>query len=68
MKNIRRLTVVPIIVVGVMSLTGCNFFARSFGGTVEEDLPAGKKLVNASWKEGSDLWYLTRDMKDGEEA
>ena len=36
--------------------------AKSWGGTTQVDLPAGKKLVVATWKE-SNLWLLTRDMR-----
>jgi len=47
--------------------TGCtaNERARNFGGTQTIDLPAGKKLVNATWKE-TNLWYLLRPMQNGE--
>jgi hypothetical protein len=41
--------------------SGCQYFARKWGGTVTEKLPAGVKLVNATWK-GSNLWLLTRPM------
>ncbi|RJQ27765.1 hypothetical protein C4565_04740 [Candidatus Parcubacteria bacterium] len=34
---------------------------RNFGGTGTYELPAGKKLVNATWKDDN-LWILTRDM------
>jgi hypothetical protein len=30
-------------------------------------LPNNQKLVNVTWKEG-ELWYLTRQMKQGEVA
>ena len=42
--------------------------ARGFGGTTTIELPAGKKLVVATWKEGNDLWFLLRDAKKGESA
>ncbi|MNN85818.1 hypothetical protein D3C81_2031510 [compost metagenome] len=48
-------------------LTGCaNGCARKWGGTENVNLPEGKKLINVSWKD-SDLWILTRDMKENEE-
>jgi hypothetical protein len=48
-------------------LAGCtaNERARQFGGTVTVDLPPGRKLVNATWKE-QDLWYLHRPARTGE--
>ncbi len=42
-----------------------NERAKHFGGTINETLPAGKKLVNVTWKDGS-VWYLTRDAREGE--
>lgn len=50
---------------GVLSCTE-NERARSFGGTTQIALPAGQKLVNATWKE-SNIWYLTRPMREGEQ-
>lgn len=41
--------------------------AKSWGGTLQVDLPAGKKLVAATWKD-SNLWLLTRDMRALEPA
>jgi hypothetical protein len=31
-------------------------------------LPQGVKLINVTWKEGGNLWYLTRPMKSNEVA
>lgn len=42
-----------------------NTRVKHFGGTQTITLPKGKKLVTATWKE-SNLWYLTRDAKVGE--
>lgn len=42
-----------------------NFRARNWGGTQEVVLSPGRKLVNATWK-GSDVWYLTREAREGE--
>lgn len=46
---------------------GCteNQRARRFGGTANETLPAGQKLLVATWKQDN-LWMLTRKMKAGE--
>ena len=35
------------------------------GGKATVRLPKGQKLVEATWKE-VDLWYLTRDRREGE--
>jgi len=44
-----------------------NQKAKSWGGKATIDLPAGKKLINATWKDDN-LWYLTREMRAGETA
>lgn len=51
----------------IIVLFGCteNQRARSFGGTVQINLPAGQKLETATWKE-TNLWYLTRQMRPDE--
>lgn len=41
--------------------------AKTYGGTAEITLPAGEKLITATWKE-DDLWYLTRPMLMGDSA
>lgn len=50
-------------------LSGCteNNKAKEWGGTAEIKLPAGEKLVTATWKD-DDLWYLTRPMLPGDSA
>lgn len=49
------------------AFVGCtqNERARRFGGTATIDLPAGRKLVNVTFKD-ADLWILTRQAKPGE--
>jgi len=39
--------------------------AKSWGGTATIDLPPGQKLVTVTWK-GDEIWFLTRDMYEGE--
>ena len=39
--------------------------AKTFGGSASLSLPAGQKLVNATWKDDQ-LWYLTRTMRSDE--
>lgn len=55
------LAILSIVAVGCTD----NQMARQFGGTAKETLPAGRKLVNATWKQDS-LWILTRPMREGE--
>lgn len=39
---------------------------KTLGGTMTTRLPAGRKLVNITWKENN-VWVLTRPMHQGEE-
>lgn len=39
---------------------------KSVGGTINVDVPKGQKLIEATWK-GSDIWYLTRPMREDED-
>jgi hypothetical protein len=50
-----------------MLLAGCtdNTRVRTLGGTMNVEIPAGKKLVNVTWKE-QEIWYLVRDMRADE--
>lgn len=61
------------IIAGIMllmalgcGLTGCKSIAKNMGGTITVDVPEGQKLIEATWK-GSNLWYLTRPMREDEE-
>lgn len=48
-------------------MSGCQGAARDLGGEVTINLPPNQKLEVITWKEDS-LWYLTRSMREGEEA
>lgn len=52
-----------IAICAILSIVGCtqNQKAKNYGGKAEITLPAGEKLVMATWKD-DDLWYLTRPM------
>lgn len=65
MKYMSKAVLLAMAVV----VAGCteNIRSRKFGGTSRIDLPAGEKLVTMTWKK-SNLWYLTRVMKEGESA
>lgn len=41
--------------------------ARSWGGDSSLVLPKGEKLIEATWKDNGDLWYLTEPMEPGYE-
>ena len=57
---------IAFLVVMGFSLTGCKSVAKSYGGTISIDVPKGQKVIEATWKD-SDVWYLTRPMREGEE-
>lgn len=61
MKKIILFTII------VLCLTGCQTTTKNFGGSMTIELPKGQKLEEITWKE-SDLWYLTRPMREDEVA
>ena len=58
---------IPIIFAASILLSGCQATTRDWGGYMTLELEPGEKLEEITWKEDS-LWYLTRPMRDGEEA
>ena len=59
---------ITILVIALMSLSCTEQIqTKTFGGSMTVELPKGKRLVIATWKDNN-LWYLTRDFKEGEEA
>ena len=53
----KRIILLGLLVSTIMfSLTGCNWSARNFGGTMDVELPEGYKLQEATWKD-DELWY-----------
>ena len=63
----KVVTIVLALLLVACCFVGCTeqMQIRSFGGDGTVNLPAGKKLVNATWKE-SNLWVLTRQMRADE--
>ena len=56
--------------IGIIIILGSctqNTRVRNFGGEGTINLPQGRKLVNATWK-NTQLWYLTRQMRPEEVA
>ena len=62
-KIFSLLFILSVLVISLSSCTG-NTRARVYGGTQMIDVPAGYKVVEATWKEGSSLWYLMEPMED----
>lgn len=66
MKKVLMIAIIAIFMIGTISCTE-NSRVKNWGGSGKIELPANQKLVNVTWKE-SNLWYLSRPMKDGEVA
>ena len=62
-KIILSFFAAAILISGLSSCTE-NKMARNFGGSTTIELPAGEKLVEATWKDDN-LWYLTEPMESG---
>lgn len=56
-----------MLVVAILS-SGCtdNVRAKLYGGTMKRQLPKNQKLMMVTWKEGGNLWILTRPMRTNE--
>lgn len=67
MKN--KLAALLSTLVLSLLLCGCTeqSVTREFGGSMELELPANQKLEEITWK-NDNLWYLTRPMREDEEA
>jgi hypothetical protein len=44
-----------------------NTRVKNWGGEGTLNLPAGRKLINVTWKENQ-IWYLTRPMNSSDNA
>ena len=62
-KIILSFFAAAIFLSGLSSCTE-NKMARKFGGSTTIELPAGEKLIEATWKDDN-LWYLTEPMESG---
>jgi len=63
MKKVRAILTIFCMII----MIGCTAQqrAKKYGGSSTIELPAGKKLVIATWKEDN-LWLLYRDRKSSE--
>lgn len=47
----------------VFCLTSCDqSMSRNFGGTTKINLEPGEKLIEVTWKDKDNLWYLVEPM------
>lgn len=57
-----------LLAIIMLCLTGCQNTTKNWGGSMTIELPKGQKLEEITWKGDSDLWYLTRPMREDEVA
>jgi hypothetical protein len=63
-QNIKNMkTIIGFLSIMVLASCTNNQMAKSFGGNLTIELPTGQKLVTVTWKDESDIWYLTRPMR-----
>ncbi len=64
----KKLSLFALIAISLASCTD-NQMAKSYGGSMNFDLPSGQKLINITWK-NDELWYLSKPMnvKDSAEV
>lgn len=69
MKKFRKISLIVVLVSLTISLilVGCQYTTKSLGGDMTLTLEPNQKLEEITWKDGS-LWYLTRPMREDEEA
>jgi hypothetical protein len=53
----------PFIFVMMLCMASCDqYISRKFGGNTTINLQPGEKLVEVTWKNEADLWYLVEPM------
>ena len=67
MKKTVLILVTCILLVTILSSCNGQLMAKDFGGSYELKLEPGYKLIEITWKDGEQLWYLVRPFEDGEE-
>jgi len=52
------------VILAILMLTSCEqYVSRNFGGNTTINLRPGEKLVEVTWKNDADLWYLVEPME-----
>ena len=63
MKKIFFVFNIVIVLVTVITLNSCDqVITRKYGGTTTIKLEPGEKLMEATWKEDGNVWYLVEPM------
>ena len=63
----KLISIILLLVIVTVIMSGCQGATRSLGGIMTLELATNTKLELITWKDDS-LWYLTRPMREGEEA
>lgn len=50
------------VLLAIVTLSSCQYVSRELGGNVTIKLQPGEKLVEATWKDDANLWYLVEPM------
>lgn len=66
----KRIIILGLILTTTLLFSGCTeqTISREYGGEMTIDLKPGQKLEEITWKDESNLWILTRPMRDDEVA
>ena len=63
----KKFIIFAIVASAMLGACTPNERARSYGGSVTYEVTKGHKVTNVTWKE-TDLWILTRPMREDEKA
>jgi hypothetical protein len=60
----KKIFIFSICVIAcIATMVSCDqVITRKYGGTTTIKLEPGEKLIEATWKEGGNLWYLVEPM------
>ena len=59
-KSMKKILMSICITLGLCSCE--QQITRQYGGTTTIKLEKGEKLIEVTWKDEGDLWYLVEDM------
>ena len=63
MKKIFFVFSIVIVLITIITLNSCDqVIARKYGGMTTIKLEPGEKLMEATWKEDGNVWYLVEPM------
>ena len=67
-EEMKKFVMLALVVILSCLALGCteNQRARQWGGESKISLKCDQKLFDVTWKQ-ADLWFATRDMRNGEE-